>query len=61
MENVKRQLAEVKAEHDAFGSQIAQLVMDGANGHQASSTPAPAVRKSTKIPDALMLTDGKEP
>ena len=61
MENVKQQLAEVKAERDAFGSQIARLMMGGTNGHQSSSAPAPVVRKSTKIPDPPMLTGGKEP
>ncbi|ODM22623.1 hypothetical protein SI65_00212 [Aspergillus cristatus] len=59
VEDVKQQLAEVKAERDAFGSQIARLIMNATNGHQAP--PTPANHKSTKIPDPPMLTDGKEP
>lgn len=59
IENVRQQLAEAKAERDAFGSQIARLVMDNANSRQAS--PMPINRKTTKIPDPPMLTDGKEP
>jgi len=58
--DVKRQLAEVKAERDAFGNQIARLMMDGVSGHQACSIPT-HVLKSTKIPDPPMLNDGKEP
>ena len=59
IEDVKQQLVEVMTERDAFGSQIARLVMDGTNGRQAS--PMAINRKTTKIPDPPMLTDGKEP
>ena len=59
LEDVEQQLTEVKSERDMFGSQIAQLMMNGANSHQYS--PAPALQKTTKIPDLPMLTDGKEP
>lgn len=59
LEDVEQQLTEVKSERDIFGSQIARLMMNGANSHQSS--PAPALQKTTKIPDPPMLTDGKEP
>ena len=63
MGEVEKQLSEVKTEHDAFATQIACLVMNTmTDSHQeSSSTPAPAARKTTKIPDPPMLTDGKEP
>lgn len=59
IEEVKQQLAEFKADRDAFGSQIARLVMDSTGGHQTS--PMTTNRKTSKIPDPPMLTDGKEP
>ncbi|BCR84556.1 uncharacterized protein ACHE_20014S [Aspergillus chevalieri] len=59
LQDIKKQLTDVNAERDAFGSQIARLVMDSASGRQAS--PMPINSKSTKIPDPPMLTDGKEP
>ncbi|BCR91318.1 uncharacterized protein ACHE_70161S [Aspergillus chevalieri] len=59
LQDIKKQLTDVTAERDAFGSQIARLVMDSASGRRAS--PMPINSKSTKIPDPPMLTDGKEP
>ena len=57
---LRQELAEVRTERDAFATQIARLMMNTANDGRRTS-PAPAVRKSTKIPDPPMLTDGKEP
>ncbi|ODM21263.1 hypothetical protein SI65_04316 [Aspergillus cristatus] len=62
MEDVKHQLAEVKAERDAYAHQIAKMAMQLTNsGNQESMPATTSVRKTTKIPDPPMLTDGKEP
>ena len=57
---LRQELAEARTERDAFAIQIARLMMNTANDGRQTS-PAPAVRRSTKIPDPPMLTDGKEP
>lgn len=56
---LQRHMDEVKMERDAFGGQVARYAMMDSNQHQQPSIPA--ARKTTKIPDPPMLTDGKEP
>ena len=49
---------EVRMERDAFSRQIAWTAMETCSRQQPAESVA---RKSTKIPDPPMLTDGKEP
>ena len=58
--SLQKEMAEVRMERDAFGSQIARYAMMGSSQPQ-STVPTPTSRKTTKIPDPPMLTDGKEP
>lgn len=51
---LQREMAEVKMECDAFGSQIARYAMMGFNQHQQTA-PASASHKTTKIAILLCL------
>lgn len=56
------ELAAVKSERDAYGHQIVKMTMQlTKSGNQESTSATTGVRKTTKIPDPPMLTDGKEP
>ncbi|ODM14962.1 hypothetical protein SI65_09714 [Aspergillus cristatus] len=59
---LRQELAEAKSECDAYSHQIVKMAMQLTNNGSQESMPATtSVRKTTKIPDPLMLTDGKEP
>lgn len=61
-EHVQRELAETRSERDAYSRQIAKMAMQLTNsGNQEPMPTTTSVRKTTKIPDPPMLTDGKEP
>lgn len=62
LEDVEQRLTEVRSERDAYGHQIVKMTMQLTNNGNQGPMPATTnARKSTKIPDPPMLTDGKEP
>lgn len=61
-EHVRQQLAESESECDAYSRRIAKMTIQLTNSGNWEPTPATtSVRKTTKISDPPVLTDGKEP
>lgn len=58
---LEQKLDSALADRNVYANQIAKMVVQNVGPVSREATPAPAARKSTKIPDPPMLTDGKEP
>ncbi|EYE96730.1 uncharacterized protein EURHEDRAFT_452544, partial [Aspergillus ruber CBS 135680] len=62
VDDVKQQLAEVRAERNVYANQIVRTTMQFSSiSDQESTLAVPSNRETTKIPDPPMFTDGKEP
>lgn len=62
VDDVKQQLAEVRAERNVYANQIVRTTMQFSSiSDQESTLAVPSNRETSKIPDPPMFTDGKEP
>lgn len=57
----KMKTQQIIKQRDQFAVQIAQMTIKMNSSSSTLADQGPAARKSTKIPDPPMLTDGKEP
>lgn len=65
LNEAKQQLAQAELDRDGYSQKIVQMVMDQATSLNRSvadgNASSQSSRKSAKIPDPPLLTDGKEP